>query len=237
MTEARNAAEAGLDDIVSEGVALEVFEADQARLLLEELDRFVGQINETGLGKQFFANLQRILQRDLILGLSRLYEPYSVRNPGRSLPATAHHVATHAAELQVWNRQPLFNFLIIHGESRLEIEAFSDERLSLTLARHLDLNMVRADSTTGRPLDEALARPKAVRDKRIAHHDRVSHSSLLIPGWNHLVDLIDGARGTVELVADSYLRVSYNLVSDAKQAVHSLRRLLDRAGLDDGGGS
>lgn len=115
MTEDRSAAEVGLDDIVSEGVALDVFEADLARLLLEELDRFVEQINQTGTGKHFVANLQRILQRDLVLGLSRLYEPYSDRNPGRSLSAMVHHVETHATELRVWQRESLIDFLTARG--------------------------------------------------------------------------------------------------------------------------
>lgn len=96
------------------------------------------------------------------------------------------------------------------------------------------MHVARADATSGRPLDEALARLKAVRDKRIAHHDRVSHSSLLIPGWPRLVNLIDGARSMVEMVADAYLRVGYNLANDAKDATQSLRRLLTRAGLSDG---
>jgi AbiU2 len=234
MTEARSAAEVGLDDIVSEGVALDLFEADLARLLLEELDRFVEQINQTGIGKHFAANLQRILQRDLVLGLSRLYAPYSDRNPGRSLPAMLHHIETHAAELRVWQRESLIDFLTARGESRPTIEAFSDEHLSLSLSSHLGMHVARADATSGRPGDEALARLKTVRDKRVAHHDRVSHSSLLIPGWPHLVDLIDGARAMVEMVADTYLRVGYNLAGDAKDAARSLRRLLTRAGLSDG---
>jgi hypothetical protein len=234
MTEVRNTAEVGLDDIVSEGVALDVFEADQARLLLEELDRFVEEINQTGIGKQFFANLQCILQRDLVLGLSRLYAPYSARNPGRSLPAAVHHIETHAVELRVWHRRSVLDFLTTHGESHPAIEALSDERLSLILTSRLALNMARADSTSGRPRDDALAHLKAVRDKRVAHHDRVDHSSLLIPGWNHLVDLINDARGTVEMVADAYLRVSYNLASDAKSAARSLRRMLNRTGLHGG---
>jgi hypothetical protein len=82
VADAQRTVEAILDDLVSEGVALDVYEADQARLLLEELDGFVEPINQSGIGKHFVANLQGILQRELVLSLSRLYEPYSDRNQG-----------------------------------------------------------------------------------------------------------------------------------------------------------
>jgi len=231
MSTTRGVAEAVLDEIVCAGVALDVFHADQARLLLEELDGFLERINQTGMGKRFFANLQLILLRDLILGLSRLYEPYSPRNPGRSLPAAARHIATHAAELRVLDRGSLIEFLTRRGESRQAIEQLSGEQLSVALARHLDTHVPRADSGSARPLDQALTHLKAVRDRAIAHHDRVIHSSLLVPGWAQLVELIHSAREIVALVAQAYLSVSYDLASDASQAASSLQRLLKRAGL------
>jgi len=227
----RSIAEAVLDDIVSEGVALDIFRAEQARLLLEDLDQFVEVINQTGVGKRFFANLQLILRDDLILSLSRLYETHSSRNPGRSLPAAAHHIATHASELRLLDRRSLIEFLTNRFASRQDIEQLSDEQLSVALTRHLDTHMPRADSSSSRPLDQAFQHLKTVRDKAIAHHDRVSHSSLLIPGWGQLVDLINSAREIVELVAHAYLGGSYDLASDASQAARSLRRLLNRVGL------
>ncbi len=221
-----------LDEIVCGGAADDVYLADQARLMLEELDGFVERINRTGIGKQFVANLQGILQRELILSLCRLYEPYSARNPGRSLPAATHHLTTHAAEIRVPNRSSLMEYLVGVGESRQALDQFSDERLSLTLAGHLDSHMPRADPSSSRPLDRALDQLKKVRDRAIAHHDQVSQASLLVPGWLHLVDLIRSARETVTLVAHVYVSVGFNLPSDASVAAGSLRRLLNLAGLD-----
>lgn len=191
-------------------------------------------INRTGVGKQFFASLQMILQHELVLGLTRMYEPYSSRNPGRTLPAATHHIAAHAATLQVVNRKSLVECLITRGESREVLEKLSDEELSLTLARHLDTQIPRANPCSVSPLDQALGQLKMVRDKSLAHHDRVSHSSLLIPGWLHLVDLINTAREIVTLVAHAYLSVGYSLASDASLGARSLRVLLDRTGLGHG---
>jgi hypothetical protein len=81
------AAEVLLDDIVCRGAATDVYLADQARLMLEEINGFVERINRTGIGLKFVANLQGVLQRELTLSLCRVCEPYSPRNPSRSLPA------------------------------------------------------------------------------------------------------------------------------------------------------
>jgi len=233
MSMSRSAAESVLDDICR-GLADDVFLADQARRLLEELDGVIEAINRTGIGKQFFANLQIILQHELILSVTRMYEPYSSRSPGRTLAAATHHIAANAAKLPVLNRASLVEYLTSRGESRQTIEHLSDEGLSLTLARRLGTYIPRPDASSARPLDKALDQLKLVRDKAIPHHDRVNHSSLLIPGWSHLVDLINTARETVTLVAHAYLSVGYNLASDASLGTHSLRGLLHRAGLGHG---
>ena len=231
----RSAIESVLDDICR-GVADDVFRADQARRLLEELDAAIEAINRTGIGMRFFASLQMILQHELVLSVTRLYESYSSQNPGRTLSAAIHHIATHAAKLQVLDRRSLVEFLTSRGESRQAIEQLSDEQFSLTLAKNLCTHTPRADSTSARPLDQALGQLKMVRDKAIAHHDRVSHSSLLVPGWSHLMELINTARETVTVVARAYVSVSYDLASDASHAAQSLQRLLNRAGLSQNPG-
>jgi hypothetical protein len=233
MTVSRTAAESDLDDICR-GVANDVFLAELARRLLEELDGAVDPINQTGIGKRFFADLQVILQHELILTVTRMYEPYSSRNPGRTLPATVHHIETHAANLPIVNHDSVLKYLVSRGHPRQSVDQLSNERLSLTLAKSLDGDIPRADMPANSPLNHALGQLKMVRDKAIAHHDQVRQSSLLIPGWSHLVNLIDIARETVSLVAHAYLSVGYNLAGDASWGAHSLRGLLDRAGLGRG---
>ena len=229
----RSAAESGLDDI-SRGVADDVFLAELSRRFLERLDEAVQRINDTGIGKLFFANLQIILQQALILSATRIYEPYSPRNPGRTLPAVIRHIEVHATALPVPNRASLVDYLASHGHSRDAVETLRDEQLSLTFATALAAEIPRPDAASASPLSQALAQLKTVRDKAIAHHDRVNPSSLLIPGWVHLVTLIDTAREALTLVARAYLSVGYNLESNADLPAHSLRDLLRRAGLGAG---
>ena len=51
--------------------------ARQARRLLEEIDTVVARVNETGVGKLFLTDLRGVLQRELILSVTRLDEPSS----------------------------------------------------------------------------------------------------------------------------------------------------------------
>ena len=172
-----------LDEIVCRGVAIDVFHADQARRLIETLDAYVEIINASGLGKGFVANLQLILERHLYLSLARLYEPYSSRNPGRSIPAAVHFICSHAGELKIVDRKPLFQFLSGHGKSCPALIMLQDEKLSLVLGQYLKELMPQVDRNSERLLDQALANLKTVRAKAIAHHDKVDPASLIVPAW------------------------------------------------------
>jgi hypothetical protein len=104
MTTEPHVAQATLDDLVCRGAANDVIHAEQVRLLLEELDRFVDSVNQSGIGVQFFANLQANLQRELILGLTRLYEPLSADDL-LNLAAHDHADPAKASSLQLATNQ------------------------------------------------------------------------------------------------------------------------------------
>lgn len=229
MSTSRSEAELLLVDICR-GLAGDVFLAEQARRLLEELDVFGDTINRTGTGKRFFANLQIILQHELVLSVCRLYEPYSARNPGRSIPAAAHHIDTHAPRLQINDWQRLAKFLGWPGTLHDPSNPAPNEELSSRFVRYL-ADLPRADLGSNRLLDQALVLLKTVRDKAIAHHESVDSSSLLVPGWPRLIELIDLAREVTEVLAYAYAEGGYDLKDDANQAAGSLRGLLNQAGL------
>lgn len=71
-----------------------------------------------------------------------------------------------------------------------------------------------------------------MRDKRVAHHDRVDRASLIVPAWENIAELIAKAREFVNLIARCYLSTHFNLDHDANRAMISLRGLLARAGVE-----
>jgi hypothetical protein len=84
----------------------------------------------------------------------------------------------------------------------------SDEELSKSIMGHLQHALPKPDENSTRPLDQALGNLKRVRDKALAHHERVDSASLIVPSWAKLAQLIDTAN-----------------------AASSLRQLLTKAGL------
>ncbi len=235
MIDPSDSANSRLDSIVCRGVAGDVYDALHAQQLLEELDGYVAAINATGVGKIFFANLQFILERTLCLSISRLYEDHSNRNPGRSVPAAIEFIRSHAAELRIVNRQPLIQYLTTVGDSEATLRNQPDEQLSLIVLEYLSKGLPKADSASNRTLDQALAKVKKVRDKTIAHNERIERASLTVPAWQHLVELIELAQRFAALVASAYLNVHHNIERDANKSSKSLRRLLERAGLTQTG--
>jgi AbiU2 len=229
MNEAHSRAETILADICR-GLAGDVYLAEVARRLLEELDLFGEAINRTGTGKHFFANLQMILQHELVLSVCRLYEPYVSRNPGRSIPTAAHHIDAHVTSLRITGRERLGKFLGCSATILQPSNLAADEELSKRFVQHL-ADLPKANLDSSRPLDQALTLLKTVRDKAVAHHERIDSSLLRVPGWARLAELIDIAREVTEILADSYSEGGYYLKDDANRAARSLVGLLERAGL------
>jgi hypothetical protein len=215
---------------VCRGLAGDVYLAELSRRLLEELDRSLDAINRTGIGKHFFADLQIILQHELVLSVCRLYEPYSSRNPSRSIPAAVRHIDVHRARLRIAEPERLRKFLgcseIFHELPTLA----RDHELWSRFVQHL-ADLPKPDPDSSRPLDQALIMLKTVRDKAAAHHERVDPSVLRVPGWARLAELIDGAREVTEVLADACGEGGFYLKDDANRAARSLVSLLERAGL------
>jgi hypothetical protein len=235
MNEQRSQIVRDLDEIVCGGIAHDVFSANQSRLLLEALDDYVRPINDSGTGKCFFAALQIILKRDLYLVLCRLYEPSSNRNPGRTIPSAIRFISENKNALPIVDRHYLIEFFVSHGITAGFLEEADDTKLSDTLASFCAREWPRFDGKSSRPLDAALCKLKAVRDKWVAHHDRVDCASLIVPAWENLAELISKGRVFVKLIAQCYLGAYFDLDHDAERAKMSMRRLLARAGVEPEG--
>ena len=194
MNEQRPETIRNLDDIVCRGVAHDVFRAEQARLLLETLDQYVQPINETGVGKRFFAALQLILEQDLCLSVCRLYERYSDEYPGRTIPSALKFIAANRHVLPVADRNHLIQFLVSYGHGVQDLSSAPDEGLSNLLVAQCSAEWPRFERDPTRPLDVALGKLKTVRNKGIAHHERIDRASLVIPAWENIADLIGRGR-------------------------------------------
>jgi hypothetical protein len=107
------------------------------------------------------------------------------------------------------------------------------------LGQHLKDTLPQSRSNSPRRLDQALTKVKIIRDKVGAHNEMIDRTSLVLPPWQDLVDLIEFARHFVILIAGAYLHGSpnVNFEHDASRATASLRRLLERVGHTPGSAS
>ena len=209
-----------LDDIVSYGIAHDVYEARHAFALLCELDLFVEAIKRTGTGKHFIANIQRILQRHAILSVVRVFEDKSGRYPMRSIPAALSFMREHNSDLAINDSSAIYSML---DTSPTPTET-PDTALTETLIDHVEacLNNTAPDS---------LAALRVFRHKVIAHHEDIEVSKL--PSFNRVgfEELVELGDEFVIVIGRSYLNSINNLKQDAARSVSSLRRLLKEAGL------
>lgn len=74
-----------LKDIISKGVAIDIFKAEQAFALLNEIGKRSEVINRENFG-HLFGNLQDILVEQIILAVNKIYEHPNRRYPIRSIP-------------------------------------------------------------------------------------------------------------------------------------------------------
>lgn len=118
-----------LEDIIRQGVAVDLFHADEAL----SLDMFVGQhadeINKATFGV-FFGSLQIILTRNLILHVAKMYEKPSKRHPTRSIPSAIVILKDHGDDLVIEQRPGLVAALARRGALPGEMKKLSDRELT-----------------------------------------------------------------------------------------------------------
>src|SRR5512132_4333251 len=89
-----------LKDIISEGVVIDIYYAEEALALYELIGRRADRINAQTYGA-FFGSLQMTLLRQLILAVNRIFEPERGRYRLRSIPAAIKVLREGAEELSI----------------------------------------------------------------------------------------------------------------------------------------
>ena len=214
---------AKLDALITGGVAITVFQAEEAMRLEDLVGREALRINAAGFGA-FFGSLQVILRRYIILTAAQLFEEPSQRYVVQSVPAAIRFLDDHADALVVEQGRGLLRSLSRLGAPVQDVEEASDPELTRFVARFFRRS--RVDVT-------AL---KTLRNKVVAHSEAVPLEDLPKPTDAEIEQAVALARSFVGAVALGYLSIGYeddrgssSISSDAQRATTSLRRLLQRA--------
>lgn len=230
-----------LKDIIQQGVAVDLFHADEAL----SLDMFVGQhadaINKAKFGA-FFGSLQFILTRNFVLHVARMYEEPkepTKRNPSpypiRSIWAAIKILKEHGDDLVVERRPGLIAVLARREAQVDEMENLSDRELTSYLVSFFEqrCSKTHPDGVANSQVLKAL---KDLRDKVVAHPEAIRLEDIPKPIYQEIEGLIELARAFVAAVGFGYLSIAYEaddghyfMAGDAKRSTTSLKRLLQAA--------
>ena len=125
-------AQATLDDILTQGIQLELFRAEQCFALRAVIAERADAINTASYG-DLFGNLQQILYQFAVLSVAKVFERPSSEYPLRSLPAALAHLNKNAATLNIVNKAALIKSLVQLGLKEEELNQLTSAKFTTAL--------------------------------------------------------------------------------------------------------
>jgi hypothetical protein len=234
MSRAMSDPKAQLKDIISDGVAIDLYRVEEVLFLDELIGREAGRINAATFGA-FFGSLQFVLGRFLVLQVPRIFEPPHSRYPIWSIPAAIAVLREHGDRLVIEQRPGLTRALCRAGASPRALESLSDPDLTRFVVDFFDRRMSHSDPE-GVNNARALLALKTVRDKIVAHPEAIRPDQLPRATFADIDQLVALAKCFVGAVGFGYLSIAYEddeghyfVSSDAKRSTVCLGRLLEKA--------
>lgn len=226
-----------LKDLITNGIVLDIFEAEQALALEEFIGKNAEPINEHRFGS-FLGSLQIILAKCFILAVTRLYEQPNPRYRIRSIPEALNLLRKFANELPIKRKSLVLDKLVDFGYDMEQVQVMPDKEITLRIVKYFSDNLQPKTIISNiNEIHDALDALKKVRDKALAHREAIEVSGLRLPSYAKIDKLVDLAKKFVVVVGNGYLGRNYEVngrylhTSDAKRASRSLKRLLIKAGI------
>ena len=211
--------ESKLDDIVSEGVVRDVYEAELAK----HLAAFFGNNTEM-LNSEYprlFGNLQRILTVWIFLAVARLFEEKNPRSPYpiRTIPEALKIL--EEGNVLIKDRSRAISALNVDESETKRLALASDSEFLRSICQYFQARL--------EALSDSIKNVKEKRDKVIAHREAIDELELARPKWGELEDLIALAKCFYEVVGEGV--IGRPIDSDPRVLMRSFKRLLVQAGV------
>jgi hypothetical protein len=164
--------------------------------------------------------------KDAILAINKIYESNSRNFELRSLRFALKIMEDNFDKLKIEYREQLEEKLTNWGCDSKCLIAMSDSELTKIVVEELKKIL---------PPKERLNELKALRDKRIAHHESINETKIPSVLWKQIDDLLEIAKKVVGVIGNHYLGIlfeingEYSLTSDTSKTSLSLLRLLRKA--------
>lgn len=223
--------EQSLDDILSQGIQIDLFRAEQCFALREVIAEHADGINSASFGN-VFGSLQQILHRFALLSVAKVFEVPDNRYPLRSIPAALTLLNKHASDFAVWYPDALINILVKFDHKAEELKRLSYSELTATLYTEYSRRLPKPVADSGAKLDKTLYAIKTVRDKYISHNEAISLDDIPEADFESITGLIQFGLEFLQTIGLAYLSVSYSgtvgeflKTTDAASASRGLKRL------------
>ncbi len=225
-----------LRDVVSKGIAIDIYFAEEALFLDEFIGANATSINDASFG-QFFGSHQNLLGRELILATNRVFEHGNGRYSLRSIPGALKILEGNTGSIEIQNRTALIDYLVGKEIGTFEeLDCHSDAQLTEQFVEHFRSRLPNVDDA--HELSPAIGKLKTVRDKRLAHHESVE-SDVSAATYAEIQQLLEIAKEFLSIMGSAYLSTAYQfddgdfpLTSDARRSTTCLYRLLQQAGIE-----
>lgn len=216
-----------LKEIISQGVKWEIFEAEAAIKLYEEIGKHKDDIFKNDF-LSLFDFLQNALLSQIILAITKIYEHEHPKSKYklRSIPVALNLLKNHSTTLKIGHKEQLEQELTIGGVEECLITK-SDQEVTEIVVKQIQEMLLAED------IDGALEGLKNLRDKRIAHSEAIEETDLSQVLWKEIDSLIELVHKVVRIIDTHYLQVPNDIYLESELSYEpeklrsSLCRLLD----------
>ena len=216
-----------------EGVRNDIYRAEQCIAIFDRISDARKPLNDGNFG-DLFGSLQGFLVSELTLAMTRTFERPCKKYPNRSLPSAIALIDEQAEELPIAQSELLQRDLGKLGVKKEDMDGLSRPHMNRLAAKTFGRQLPDPDDNPD--LQKTLNALRAMRDKQIAHHERVSAEEMPKTQWGKIPPLLDVPKGVIGIIGHAYLKTAYVerdgayiLTSDAEGASRALRRLLNKA--------
>jgi hypothetical protein len=209
---------------IADGVRSDMFKSYEAINLLQVIGANAPNINDSGFGI-FFGRFQLILQEQIILLLSKIFEAPN-RYPVKSIPAMIKFIEKHQQEFVKIELKDKTVLVL------LEKYGYKTDQQDNTITEILCKYSLGKETTR--------ERIRTLRDKTSAHHEQVDVNTLPDVSLAEIMELLDSTKVFLSIIDSAYLGISsvdnegrYFANSESKTASLILKNLLVKANIID----
>lgn len=219
-----------LGDMLEAGIVWDVLEVERSYALLQTIGLHAAEINGHQLNfGELFGTIQGALQTTAVLAAARVFDRKMRGYETHRVEAVLDFMARHRKEIGP---------IVERGYAERQFErsgggslgGASDEEITDAIVAHFRTALEASDVV------DAIDRLREMRDKRIAHNERVE--KVRSPTWKAVLDLLAFAKNLIGVIGWAYLArvyagddVKFTLDTDAQRPSRAMDRLLKQLGI------